>query len=136
MFSRTITAAALFSAVALPAAAQELALKRVMLSSGGIGYFGLSFAEENADSLKLMQVDGGDGCVTPTVETVQDGSYVPLGRGLFIYPSGEALQKPEVQAFINYYIDNAQSIAEAALFVPLTDEQLTEAQDKVASLAG
>ncbi len=105
-------------------------------NSGGIGYFGLSFAEENSDSLKLMQVDGGDGCVTPTTETVQDGSYQPLGRGLFIYPSGKALAKPEVQAFINYYIDNAQSIAEAALFVPLTDEQLTEAQDKVASLAG
>ena len=103
---------------------------------GGIGYFGLSFAEENADQLKLVQVDGGDGCVTPTTETVQDGTYQPLGRGLFIYPSGAALEKPEVQAFINYYVDNAQSIAESALFVPLTDEQLTEAEDKVASLTG
>ncbi len=103
---------------------------------GGIGYFGLSFAEENSDTLKLMQVDGGDGCVTPTTETVQDGTYQPLGRGLFIYPSGEALQKSEVQAFLNYYVENAQSIAEGALFVPLTDEQLTEAQDKLASLAG
>ena len=103
---------------------------------GGIGYFGLSFAEENSDTLKLLQVDGGDGCVTPTVETVQDGSYTPLGRGLFIYPSGDALEDPAVDAFIEFYIENAQSIAEQALFVPLTDEQVTEAQDKVDSLIG
>lgn len=103
-------------------------------SPGGIGYFGLSFVKENEGTIKPLEVDGGDGCVAPTNETVQDGTYKPLGRGLFIYPSDQALDRPEVQAFIEFYLENAQSIAEEALFVPLTDEQVQEAQDKVASL--
>ncbi len=90
---------------------------------GGIGYFGLSYYEENSDSLKAVEVDAGDGCVAPSVETVQDGSYTPLSRPLFIYPSGEMLQTDYGAAFVEYYLDNAVSIAETALFVPLTDEQ-------------
>ncbi len=70
-----------------------------------------------------MEVDGGDGCVTPTLETVQSGDYTPLSRPLFIYPSGEALQRPEMAAFVEFYLDNSQSIAEQALFVPITAEQ-------------
>jgi phosphate transport system substrate-binding protein len=98
-------------------------------SEGGIGYFGLSYYEENSDSLKLVEVDGGDGCVAPSVETVQDGSYTPLSRPLFIYPSGAILQTDYGAAFVEYYLDNAVSIAETALFVPLTDEQQQEAID-------
>ncbi len=59
---------------------------------GNIGYFGLSYAIANEDKVKTLQVDGGDGCVAPTNETVQDGSYKPLSRPLFIYPSEKALQ--------------------------------------------
>jgi phosphate transport system substrate-binding protein len=73
-------------------------------------------------------VDGGNGCVAPTTETVQDGSYTPLSRPLFIYVKNESLQKPEVKAFVQYLLDNEQTIAENALFVPLTDEQLQESQ--------
>ena len=98
-------------------------------SEGGIGYFGLSYYEENSDSLKLVEVDGGDGCVAPSVETVQDGSYTPLSRPLFIYPSGAILQTDYGAAFVEYYLDNAVSIAETALFVPLTDEQQQAAID-------
>ena len=92
-------------------------------SEGAIGYFGLSYFEENSDSLKAVEVDAGDGCVAPSVETVQDGSYTPLSRPLFIYPSGEMLQTAYGAAFVEYYLDNAVSIAETALFVPLTEEQ-------------
>jgi len=105
-------------------------------SPGGMGYFGFSFFEENADTLKALEIDGGDGCVAPSVETVQDGSYQPLGRGLFIYPSAEALQKEEVQAFVSFYIENQEAITEAAGFIPMTEEQTTESQEKVDSLAG
>ncbi|MGI8631848.1 MAG: PstS family phosphate ABC transporter substrate-binding protein [Solirubrobacterales bacterium] len=104
-------------------------------AEGGMGYFGLSFIKENEGKVKALEVDGGDGCVAPSNETVQDGTYKPLGRELFIYPSDAALQKPEVKAFADYYVENAQTIAEEVLFVPLTDEQKTEAQDKVASLS-
>jgi phosphate transport system substrate-binding protein len=103
---------------------------------GGMGYFGFSFFEENQDTLKAFEVDGGDGCVAPSVETVQDGSYTPLGRELFIYPSQEALQDEVVREFVAFYIDNQDTITEAAGFIPMTEEQVTESQDKVESLAG
>ncbi len=103
---------------------------------GGMGYFGFSFFEENADTLKAFEVDGGDGCVAPTAETVQDGSYTPLGRELFIYPSAEALQDETVQEFVSFYIENQEEITTAAGFIPMTEEQTTESQEKVDALAG
>ena len=95
---------------------------------GGLGYFGLSYFEQNKEQLNDVEIDGGSGCVAPSTETVQDGSYTPLSRPLFIYVKNESLQKPEVKAFVQYLLDNEQTIAENALFVPLTDEQLQESQ--------
>ena len=105
-------------------------------TKGGLGYFGLSYYEQNQDKLKVVQVDGGDGCVTPSQETVQSGEYKPLSRPLFIYPSKKAVARPEVKAFLDYYIQNADQVAEQALFVPLTAEQKTAAQQKIQSLGG
>ena len=79
-------------------------------------------------SLKALEVDNGKGCVPPSVETAQDGSYAPLSRPLFMYPSEQALKKPEVKAFITYYLDNVNSVAESLGFVPLTEEQLEESE--------
>ena len=103
---------------------------------GGMGYFGFSFFEENSDTLKALEIDGGDGCVAPSLETVQDGSYAPLGRELFIYPSAEALQREEVRAFVTFYIENQETITEAAGFIPMTEEQTAESQEEVDALAG
>ncbi len=55
-------------------------------SKGGLGYFGFSYYEENADVLTAVEIDSGAGCVAPSVETAQDGTYTPLARPLFIYP--------------------------------------------------
>ena len=104
-------------------------------TTGGLGYFGLSYLQENQGKIKGVQVDGGGGCVTPTVDTVQDGSYRPLSRPLFIYPSDKALERPEVKAFLEFYVNNYQKIAEDALFVPLTEEQAAEAKAKITQLA-
>lgn len=101
---------------------------------GGLGYFGLSYLEQNSDKLKGVEVDGGDGCVAPSSETVQDGSYKPLSRPLFIYVSAAALKQPAVEAFVEYYLENTQSLAEQALFVPLTDEQHTELDAELETL--
>ncbi|WP_217182429.1 PstS family phosphate ABC transporter substrate-binding protein [Streptomyces sp. AC495_CC817] len=95
-------------------------------TKGGLGYFGFSYFEENADKLKLLQVDGGDGCVAPSVETVQDGTYKPLGRQLFIYPSDAGLKKPQVLDFVEFYVENNKKIAEDSKFIPLNDEQEKE----------
>jgi phosphate transport system substrate-binding protein len=94
--------------------------------TGGLGYFGFSYYEQNQDRLKAVEVDGGGGCVAPSVETAQSGEYKPLARPLFIYVKDEALERPEMQAFAQFMIENAKPIAEDALFVPLSDEQLGE----------
>jgi phosphate transport system substrate-binding protein len=105
-------------------------------SPGGMGYFGFSFYQENSDVLKALEVDGGDGCVAPSEETVQDGTYTPLGRELYIYPSSEALQDEATKAFVQYYVDNVNTVAPEIGFIPMTDEQTTESQDEVAKLGG
>jgi phosphate transport system substrate-binding protein len=105
-------------------------------TEGGLGYFGLSYYEANADKLNEVKVDGGSGCIAPTSETVQDGSYTPLSRPLLMYPSKEAIAKPEVKAFMDFIVANQQAIAEAAQIVPLTEEQATKAQSELSSLEG
>ena len=92
-------------------------------SKGALGYFGLSYLEQNHGKVMGVAIDSGGGCVEPTVETVQDGTYKPLGRPLFIYPTKALLQRPEGLAFVEYYIQNTGPITEQALFVDLTSEQ-------------
>jgi phosphate transport system substrate-binding protein len=105
-------------------------------TEGGLGYFGLSYYEQNTDKLNEVQVDAGSGCIAPTSETVQDGSYKPLSRPLFMYPSKEAIAKPEVKAFMDFTIANQQAIAEAAQIVPMTEEQAGEAESALQTLEG
>jgi phosphate transport system substrate-binding protein len=101
-----------------------------------MAYVPYSFVEEAGEQVKALEIDGGDGCVAPTVETVQDASYTPLGRPLFIYPSAEALQKPEVVGFLQYYIENQEELTTAAVFVPMTEEQTSESEQEVEKLSG
>jgi len=103
---------------------------------GGMGYFGFSYYEQNQDTLKALAVDGGNGCVDPSVETAQDGSYAPLSRPLFVYVNNEALSRPEVAAFLTYYIDNAEQVAKDAQFVPLTDDQESESKTTLEGAIG
>ena len=100
---------------------------------GALGYFGLSYYEQNKDRLKALEIDDGDGCVAPSIETAQNGTYKPLSRPLYIYAKKSSFERPEVHAFIEFILDNEQEIAEAAQFVPLTDEQLTKAKADLAA---
>ena len=109
-------------------------VKGVEGSPGGMGYAGFSFYTENEGKLKALEVDNGKGCVLPSVETAQDGSYAPLSRPLFMYPSEQALKKPEVKAFITYYLENVNSVAESLGFVPLTAAQLEESEAAAAKV--
>jgi phosphate transport system substrate-binding protein len=107
----------------------------VSSSKGGMGYFGFTYYEENADKLNLVQVNSGNGCVTPSAATVQDATYTPLGRGLFIYPSATKLStNTAFQEFMKYYVDNDASIAEAAQFIPLSSGQQQTLQAEYAAL--
>jgi phosphate transport system substrate-binding protein len=98
----------------------------------GLAYFGYSYYEQNQDKLNLVAIDGGSGCVKPSAQSIQDGSYAPLSRPLFMYPSDEALQRPEVKAFMQFVVDNQQAISQAAKIVPMTNQQVAEAKQELA----
>ena len=93
-----------------------------------LGYFGFSFYEQNKDKLGLVEVDGGSGCVAPSTATIQDGSYKPLSRPLFMYPSAKSIKKPQVKAFLDFVVKNQDKISTAAKIVPMTSEQATKSQ--------
>jgi phosphate transport system substrate-binding protein len=104
-------------------------------SEGGIGYFGYSYFQENQEGLKAAEIENDKGqCVAPSEESVQAGDYTPLGRELFIYPSQQALAKPEVKAFVDYYLANVNDIASEIGFIGLTPEQLSKSEAAVEKL--
>jgi len=92
---------------------------------GGLAYFGMAYYEENKDKLRAVPVAakaGGAG-VLPSVATVMDGTYQPLSRPIFIYVNAtSAAFKPEVKAFVNYYLDNAPALVKEVKYVPLPAE--------------
>jgi phosphate transport system substrate-binding protein len=95
---------------------------------GAMGYFGLSYYLENQNRLKIVRVDGGNGCVTPSVATVQSRAYRPLSRGLFVYAKKKSFKRDVVAAFIRHMIVNERAISRTAKIVPLTRPQLRKAQ--------
>ena len=85
-----------------------------------LGYFGYSYYTENKDKLKLVAVDSGGGCMIPSVETIADGAYSPLSRPLFIYVSRASLARPEVKAFVEFYMENGAELTAEVGYVPLS----------------
>lgn len=92
---------------------------------GALGFVGFAFAESASDAVKELEIDGGDGCVAPSAETVSDGSY-PLSRSLYIYVSSEAAARPEVAAYVDYYVgDEAMtSLVEEVGYIALPAERI------------
>ena len=119
-----------------PTEDDNVTVQGVSGSPGGLGYFGFTYYEENTDKLTAVQIDSGAGCVAPSVETAQNGTYTPLARPLFIYPSKQSLAKPEVKAFFDYYVANDATIAADALFIPLNEEQKAKLQADYNALLG
>jgi phosphate transport system substrate-binding protein len=85
----------------------------------GLGYFGYAYYAENEGRLRALQIDNGQGCITPTLETVTNGQYAPLSRPLFIYVSRAALQRPEVAEFVRFYVRHAGELAQEVGYMPL-----------------
>jgi phosphate transport system substrate-binding protein len=101
-------------------------------TEGATGYFGYSYYEQNADSLKALAIDDGNGCVEPSAETAQAGEYTPLSRPLFIYVNNAKYNDNEaVKAYTDFYIANLETIAKAALFIPLSEELYSETQTRL-----
>jgi phosphate transport system substrate-binding protein len=91
-----------------------------------LGYFGLAYLIENQGKIKGVQVDGGKGCVSPTVATVESGEYAPLSRPLFIYVKKDSVTKPQVKAFVDFYLQNAGKLAGEVGYVKFPDTFYTK----------
>jgi len=104
-------------------------------AKGGLGYFGFTYFEENQDRLAAVEIDAGNGCVAPSVQTAQDGSYTPLSRPLFVYVKNESMKRPEVKEFVEFYANNINRIATDAKFIPLNAEQEAKLKSAVQALS-
>ncbi|MFP4007192.1 MAG: PstS family phosphate ABC transporter substrate-binding protein [Spirulinaceae cyanobacterium] len=99
---------------------------------GGMGYLGYAYYIENEDRLKLMAIDGGNGCIQPSQETIADGSYQPLSRPEFFYVKVDSLSNPAVRAFAEFQIDpdNANLVNETG-YVPIPADLAPLAQERL-----
>ena len=118
----------------LPSEDDNVLVTGIAGDRGALGYFGYAYYAENADRLKLVAIDGGDGCVLPTDETINNGTYAPLSRPLFIYVSASALEEEHLRAFIEFYLDpgNRDFISETG-YIPFPDSIYALAQQKFLS---
>jgi phosphate transport system substrate-binding protein len=99
-------------------------------NKNALGYFGYSYYESNKAKLKAVAIDNGKGGVLPSPETVKDGTYNPLSRPLFIYVSAKSMDKPDVKAFVDYYLANAAKISAEVKYIPLTDAIYAKVQER------
>ncbi len=95
--------------------------------TNAIGYFGLAYYVEAGQDLNAVEIDGGEGCVAPSAEAAQDGSYTPYSRPLFIYTDASVLEaRPEVVGFINFYYENLDPIVEETGYATMAEDQKNE----------
>ncbi|MGH9330676.1 MAG: substrate-binding domain-containing protein, partial [Vicinamibacterales bacterium] len=103
-----------------------------------LGYFGLAYYDQNKDKLKLVAIDDGKpdngaGPIAPSQETVRGGTYRPLSRPLFIYVSTTALVRPEVKAFVDFYLSKGPALAREVGYVPLSAREEQLVRDRYAA---
>jgi phosphate transport system substrate-binding protein len=107
-------------------------------TEGAVGFFGYTYFEQNADSLKALLIENPDTgeCVAPSAETAQDGSYTPLARPLFIYVNNKKYaDNKAVAAYADYYIEHLEEIATAAKFIPLNEEDYGKTKSALEGIA-
>src|SRR5574341_1189482 len=96
-----------------------------------LGYFGFAYYIENLRKLKAVAIDGGKGAIVPSAKTVEDGSYQPLSRPVFIYVSKKSLDKPEVKEFVEFYLKQAPQLVRQVKYVPLPASAYTTGSEHV-----
>jgi phosphate transport system substrate-binding protein len=96
-----------------------------------LGFFGFAYYIENQKKLKAVAVDGGKGPVAPSAKTVEDGTYQPLSRPIFIYVSKKAIAKAEVKEFVEFYLKNAAALVKEIKYVALPAKAYTLALEHI-----
>ncbi len=86
-----------------------------------LGYFGYAYYAENLEILRIVPIDAGNGPVIPSDQTISTGQYTPLSRPLFIYINKESLERPEVFAFVEFYMKNAEQLVIEVGYTPLPE---------------
>ena len=115
----------------VPAVDDNVLVQGIAGDRYSLGYFGYAYYAANTDKLKLVAVDSGSGCILPSDATINDGTYSPLSRPLFIYVNIAALERPEVKAFIQFYMQNGASLASSVGYVGLPEAMYNEAIELV-----
>jgi phosphate transport system substrate-binding protein len=88
-----------------------------------LGHFGYAYYLSNSDKLKAIAIDDGNGCVAPSPTTIETRSYGALARPLFLYINPESLQRPEVRAFVEFYLRFARDFLPQVGYVPLSEDR-------------
>lgn len=107
-----------------------------------LGFFGMAYYEENKSKLKAVMIDdendkNGKGAIAPTFDNVVAGNYAPLSRPLFVYVRKDAFNRPEVQQFAKFYMENVESLVKEVGYVPLPPKIMKMAQKRLdARIAG
>lgn len=91
-----------------------------------LGYFGFAYYIENKDDMKVVPIEAGNGAIEPTLETINNGTYAPLSRPVFIYVNKASLSNETVYEYVKFYIENASYLAEEVGYVSLPAEQYEE----------
>ncbi len=102
-----------------PSEDDNVIVQGVASNQGAMGYFGLAYYEENRSRLRALSIDSGNGPVEASVANAENGTYAPLSRPMFIYVNAAALRRPQVQQFVQYYVNNAGRYATEVGYVPL-----------------
>lgn len=108
-------------------------VKGVAGDVGALGFFGFAYYKENKDKLQAVAIDNGKGAVAPSMVSINDGSYAPLSRPVFIYLNTAAYKRPEVKAFVDFYLNTASSLVKDVGYIPLRSEQYQESLKKLAT---
>jgi len=120
-----------------PSEDDNVLVQGVSGNMGGLAYFGYAYYEENKDKLRAIPISAkaGSPAVMPSPEAVKDGTYQPLARPIFIYVNAtSAAFKPEVKAFVNYYLEHAPTLVKEVKYVPLTTEDYAAVKEHFKAL--
>lgn len=111
----------------------NILVQGVARDENAIAYFGYAYYEANKERLKAVAIDDGNGPVLPSRETVENGTYTPLSRPIFIYVSKKAAERPEVSQFVDFYLKNSAEYSTEVGYIPLPPEAYASATENFQS---